>query len=78
MAMLRGDLICGAAAAAKYTGLERRTIYGLCAKDYLPFVRLGHRLFFRKSELDETFAGARQKLDASASGSQSSMEGRVA
>lgn len=76
--MLRGDLICGAAAAAEYTGLELRTIYGLCAKDYLPHVRLGHRLFFRKSELDDTFAGASQKRAASALGSQSSMEGRVA
>ncbi|MBY8333866.1 helix-turn-helix domain-containing protein [Qipengyuania pacifica] len=76
--MLRGDIICGAAAAAKYTGLEVRTIYGLCAKDYLPYVRLGHRLFFRKSELDATFAGASQRRDASSSGSQFSVEGRVA
>lgn len=76
--MLRRDLICGAAAAAEYTGLELRTIYGLCAGNYIPYVRLGHRLFFRKSELDETFAGASQKRDTSASGSQSSMEGRVA
>lgn len=76
--MLRGDLICGAAAAAKYTGLELRTIYGLCAKDYLPYIRLGHRLFFRKSELDQTFAGVSQKGGALTTGPQSSSKGRLA
>lgn len=76
--MLTNDLICGAVAAANYTGLEPRTIYRLCAQDYLPYVRLGHRLFFRKSELDQTFTAATEKRDASASGSQSSTEGRVA
>lgn len=75
--MLRGDLICGAAAAAEYTGLEVRTIYRLRAEGYLPYVQLGHRLFFRKSELDQTFAGASQKCDASTSGSPPSIEGRV-
>lgn len=76
--MLRDDLICGAAAAAYYTGLELRTIYRLCSQDELPHVRLGHRLFFRKSELDQTFAGVSQKGGAITSGSQSSSKGRLA
>ena len=76
--MLSNDLICGAVAAANYTGLEPRTIYRLCAQDYLPYVRLGHRLFFRKSELDQTFAGVSQKGGALTSGPQSSNKGRLA
>ena len=76
--MLSNDLICGAVAAANYTGLEPRTIYRLCGQGFLPYVRLGHRLFFRKSELDQTFAGASQKGGAITSGSQSSSKGRLA
>lgn len=76
--MLSNDLICGAVAAANYTGLEPRTIYRLCAQDYLPHVRLGHRLFFRKSELDQTFAGVCQKGGALTSSPQSSNRGRLA
>ena len=61
--MLSNDLICGAVAAANYTGLEPRTIYRLCGQGFLPYVRLGHRLFFRKSELDQTFAGEHPKAN---------------
>ncbi|MXP29573.1 helix-turn-helix domain-containing protein [Porphyrobacter algicida] len=76
--MLKNDLIRGAAAAANYTGLDQGTIYRLCQQDEIPYVRLGHRLFFRKSELDQTFAGAFQRGGPSKTGSQSSINGRVA
>lgn len=45
--MLSNDLICRKVAAANYTGLDPRSIYRLCAQDYLPYVRRGHRLSFR-------------------------------
>ena len=55
MQALSEDLLDGAAAAAAYTGLKRRTIYRLVEANELPHVRKGSKLFFRKSDLDTAF-----------------------
>jgi hypothetical protein len=55
--MLRDDLMKGAEAAAQYSGLSARNIYGLCEKEAIPFVRVGGCLYFRKSELELHFSG---------------------
>jgi excisionase family DNA binding protein len=49
------DLIEGAAEAAAFTGLSRRKIYRLVEQGHVPSVRKGRRLYFRKSELEQTF-----------------------
>ena len=51
--MLADDLLHGAKGAARYSGLTERTIYHLVENDRLPVVRLGKRLYFRKSELEK-------------------------
>ena len=56
--MLSHDLIDGAANAASYTGLTRRTIYHLVEAGELPVIRKGRKLFFRKSELEAAFRSA--------------------
>ncbi|MEJ6594677.1 helix-turn-helix domain-containing protein [Parasphingorhabdus sp.] len=53
--MLNADLIHGAAAAAAYCGLPRRTIYHMAGNGSLPYIRKGRKLFFRKSELESAF-----------------------
>lgn len=53
--MLNADLICGATAAARYTGLTARQIYHMVECGNLPAVRKGRLLFFRKSELEAAF-----------------------
>lgn len=53
--MLNADLIHGAAAAAEFTGLPRRTIYNMVEKEQLPHIKRGRRLFFRRSELEAAF-----------------------
>jgi excisionase family DNA binding protein len=53
--MLNSDLIHGAAAAAAYCGLNRRTIYHMVDRGDLPVIRKGRTMFFRKSELDKAF-----------------------
>ncbi|VWX52976.1 helix-turn-helix domain-containing protein [Novosphingobium sp. 9U] len=54
--MLNADLIHGAAAAAAYCGLTRRTIYHMVDRGELPVIRKGRIMFFRKSELDRAFS----------------------
>ena len=54
--MLSDDLLAGATAAAKYSGLTTRGVYHLVEKGHLPVVRKGKKLFFRKSELDRAFS----------------------
>ncbi len=54
-AMLSDDLLAGAVSAAKYSGLTPRAIYHLAEKGELPVIRKGRKMYFRKSELDETF-----------------------
>lgn len=53
--MLNEDLIKGAPAAAKFCGLDTRTIYHLVEIGELPAIKKGKVLFFRKSELDSAF-----------------------
>lgn len=60
--MLNNDLLRGAKQASHYLGLKPRWIYGLCAKDAIPFARIGGRLYFRKSELDRAFSGEFQPV----------------
>jgi len=54
---LSSDLIAGAEGAAAFTGLTARAIYHLVERGQLPVVRLGRRLYFRKSELTRVFSG---------------------
>lgn len=53
--MLNADLIQGAADAAAYCGLTRRTIYHMVERGDLPVIRKGRTMFFRKSELEAAF-----------------------
>ena len=50
------DLVSGANGAAAFIGLTRRQIYHLVEGGHLPVVRMGRRMFFRKSELEEAFS----------------------
>lgn len=52
---LSSDLLSGAAAAARYTGLSRRVIYHLTETGALPVIRIGRRLYYRRSELAQAF-----------------------
>lgn len=52
---LADDLLAGAAAAAAYCGLSQRVIYHLTDAGALPVKRIGRRLYYRKSELDDAF-----------------------
>lgn len=52
---MNDDLVCGAAAAADYTGLSRRVIYRLTDEGLLPVVRMGRRLYYLKSSLKAAF-----------------------
>lgn len=64
---MNADLIDGAAAAAEFVGLTRRQVYRLAEQGHLPVIRKGRRLFFRKSELEESFCGAIGSHSASSS-----------
>jgi excisionase family DNA binding protein len=61
---MQEDLIAGAADAASYTGLSRRVIYRLTEQGHLPAIRMGRRLYYRKSELDRTFKATSLSLAA--------------
>ena len=39
--------------AAKYLKISKQTLYGLTSKRILPHYKHGHRIYFRKNELDE-------------------------
>jgi excisionase family DNA binding protein len=56
--MLSKDLVSGAKGAAEYTGLPQRMIYHLVEKQHVPVIRMGKRMFFRKSDLDAAFRSA--------------------
>lgn len=60
--MLNTDLIKGAAQAAEYAGITRRTIYHLVETQRIPCIRMGTRLYFRRSELDAAFRGVSSPL----------------
>jgi excisionase family DNA binding protein len=53
--MLSNDLLEGAKGASQYSGLKERTIYNLTETGKLPFVKVGGKLYFRKSALDRVF-----------------------
>lgn len=62
---MNSDLIVGAQAAARYTGLSRRAVYRLVERGLIPTIRMGRRLYFRKSELDRAFSSP-QNTEAAA------------
>ena len=58
--MLSDDLIAGAEAAARKCGLKPRQIYHMVESGQLPCVRMGKRLYFRRTELDRAFSADRE------------------
>lgn len=54
--MLANDLLPGAKAAAEFLGMTQRAVYHLVEGGRLPAVRLGTRMYFRKSELERHFS----------------------
>jgi hypothetical protein len=54
--MLKDDLLAGAKAAADFTGQPVRAIYGMTDKGFLPCIKKGRKLYFRKSELERAFS----------------------
>lgn len=58
MTILADDLISGADAAAAHIGLPVRSIYHLVQSGQLPVIRKGRRLYFRKTELEQSFSSA--------------------
>ena len=65
MQALSDDLLDGAAAAAAFVGLKPRTIYRLAETNAIPVIRMGGKLFFRKSELEKAFASGTSDVSAS-------------
>ncbi|GAA0471431.1 hypothetical protein GCM10009096_10530 [Parasphingorhabdus litoris] len=53
--MLNQDLLDGAQEAADYIGVHPRSVYNMANSGRLPVIRMGRRLFFRKSEIDAAF-----------------------
>ena len=53
---LKDDLLDGAKAAAEYCGLNQRQIFHMTELGLLPVIRMGRRLYYRKSELDKAFS----------------------
>lgn len=53
--MLSQDLLSGASAAAAFVGVTSRAIYHMTEQGHLPVIRMGKRLFYRKSELEAAF-----------------------
>jgi len=56
MSNLAEDLISGAEAAAAHMGLPVRSIYHMVQTNQLPVIRKGRRLYFRKTELEQSFS----------------------
>ncbi len=54
--MLKNDLLAGADAAANYIGVKPRAVYHMVEGGQLPAIRMGRRLYFRKSELERAFS----------------------
>ena len=48
---MEDDILKGARAAAKATGLKERDIYYLVERDHVPFRKVGRRLFFSRAAL---------------------------
>jgi excisionase family DNA binding protein len=62
---VREDLLPGAKAAAEFLGLSPSVIYRLADEGRLPTVRLGARMYFRKSELERVFSSEPQSAEVS-------------
>lgn len=58
MPNLAEDLISGAEAAAAHLGLPVRSIYHMVQTGQLPVIRKGRRLYFRRTELEQSFSSA--------------------
>ena len=58
------DEIGGLELAVKITGLARRTIYKLTHRREIPHRRVGGRLYFRRSELEQWIDAGRRKTSA--------------
>lgn len=56
MGTLRDDLLPDARSAADYIGTDKRTVYELVRKGAIPAVRMGRKLYFRKSEINLAFS----------------------
>ena len=56
--MLADDSLPGASAAASYIGVTPRAVYHLVEAGHLKAIRMGKRLYFRRSELDRAFSAA--------------------
>jgi excisionase family DNA binding protein len=52
---LSEDLLPGAKSAAKFVGVTPRAIYHMVYAGHLPAIRVGKRLYFRRSELERAF-----------------------
>ncbi len=55
---LKDDLLAGANEAAAYIGVKPRSIYHMVEGGQLPTIRMGRKLYFRKSELERAFSAA--------------------
>ena len=58
------DEIGGLDLAVEITGLARRTIYKLTHRREIPHRRVGGRLYFRRSELEQWIDAGRQRSNA--------------
>ena len=53
---LSSDLLNGAKEAAAFIGLPTRTVYAMVENGQLPVIRMGKRLYFRRSALQAAFS----------------------
>ena len=54
--MLADDLLPGANAAAAFIGVTPRAVYHLVEAGNIPVIRIGAKLYFRRSELNRAFS----------------------
>ena len=54
--MLGDDLLPGAKSAALFMGVTPDVVYNMVRHGRLPTVRVGHKLYFRKSALERVFS----------------------
>jgi excisionase family DNA binding protein len=47
--------------AAKYLKISKQTLYGMTSKRILPYYKHGHRIYFRRNELDEWISRGKVK-----------------
>jgi excisionase family DNA binding protein len=56
--VLKDDLLPGAKAAADFIGVKPRAVYHMVESGQLPCVRMGRKIYFRRSELERAFSAA--------------------